>query len=80
MTINKSQLYGLAAVLAAVAAVLQLLDRDWFRAASGAALALAMVLAATGFPEKSVANKRIYYAILGVVIVSMSVRIFARLR
>ena len=56
MTINKHQLYGLAAVLAAVAAILQLMEREWFRGATSAILAAAMALAATGFPEKSVAQ------------------------
>lgn len=80
MTINRNQLYGIAAVLAAVAAILQLIEREWFRGATSAILAAAMALAATGFPEKSVANRRIYYAMLGAVIVAMSIRIFSRLR
>lgn len=80
MTINKHQLYGVAAVLAAIAAILQLIEREWFRGATSAILAGAMALAATGFPEKSVANRRIYYAMLGAVIVVMGVRIFSGLR
>lgn len=80
MTANKHQLYAVAAVLAAIAAILQLLEREWFRGATGAFLAATLALAATGFPEKSVANRRIYYGMLGVVIVVMSVRILARLR
>lgn len=80
MTINKNQLYAVAGVLAAVSAILQFLERDWFRGATGAFLAATMALAATGFPEKSVANRRIYYGMLGVVIVVMSVRILARFR
>ena len=79
MTVNKNQLYAVAAVLVAVATILQLIDRDWFRAASGAFLAATMALAAMGFPEKSVANKRIYYGMLGVVIVVMSIRIISSL-
>lgn len=78
MTINARRMYAVAAVLAAVAAVLQIIDRDWFRVAISGVLAAAMALAASGFPEKSAANMRIYYAMLGVVAVMLGVRIFLR--
>jgi hypothetical protein len=73
------QAYGIAAVLATVAAVLQLLDRDWFRGAVGLVLAATMTLAATGFPERSAVNKRLYYGLLGVLIVVLSIQIINRL-
>jgi hypothetical protein len=73
------QVYGIAAVLATVAAILQLLDRDWFRGAVGVVLAATMTLAATGFPERSPTNKRLYYGLLGVLIVLLSAQIIARL-
>jgi len=78
MATNKNQLYYVAAVLAGIAAILQFIDRDWFRGATAAALAGAMILAATGFPEKSATNRRIYFVILAVVIGSMLIRIFTR--
>jgi hypothetical protein len=80
MATNKNQLYYVAAVLAGLAAILQFIDRDWFRGATAAALAGAMVLAATGFPEKSATNRRIYFVILAVVIGAMFIRLFARYR
>lgn len=78
MAMNRNQLYYVAAVLAAAAAILAFVDGDWFRGGTSAALAGAMVLAATGFPEKSATNRRIYFLILAVVIGSMFIRIFGR--
>ena len=72
------RLYPLAAVFATIAAVLQLLDRDWFRAATGFALAATMGVAATGFPERSPANKRLYYVLLGIVSVLLIIQISQR--
>ncbi len=78
MAMNKNQLYYVAAVLAGIAAILQFIDGDWFRGGTAAALAGAMVLAATGFPEKSPTNRRIYFVILAVVIGVMFLRLFLR--
>lgn len=75
---KEHRLYALAAVLAAIAAVLQLLERDWFRAATGLALAATMGVAATGFPERSPANKRLYYVLLGIVSVLLIIQISQR--
>jgi hypothetical protein len=80
MKINTRQAYGLAAVLAIIAAILQLTTREWFRAGTGVVLALTMVLAATGFPERSETNKRVYYVVLGFLIVLLSIQIITRLR
>lgn len=80
MAVKNNQLYYVAAVLAGIAAILQFIDRDWFRGGTAAALAGAMVLAATGFPEKSAANRRIYFVILAVVIGAMLIRLFLRYR
>ena len=80
MAMNRNQLYYVAAVLAAIAAVLQFIDGDWVRGATAAALAGAMVLAGTGFPEKSATNRRIYFLILAVVIGTMFIRVFTRYR
>jgi len=79
MKINTHQAYGLAAVLAIVAAILQLTAREWFRAGTGVVLAVTMVLAATGFPERSATNKRLYYALLIVLIALLSFQIVTRL-
>jgi hypothetical protein len=73
------QAYGIAAVLATVAAILQLADRDWFDGAVGLVLASTMTLAATGFPERSGVNKRLYYGVLGVLIVLLSIKILVHL-
>lgn len=73
------QVYGIAAVLAAVATILQLLDRDWFHGAIGVVLVVTMTLAAMGFPERSPLNKRLYNGLLGVVIVLLSIQIIVRL-
>jgi hypothetical protein len=73
------QAYGIAAVLATVAAILQLADRDWFNGGIGIVLAVTMAVAATGFPERSLANKRLYYGLLGVLIVLLSIQIVVRL-
>ena len=73
------QAYGIAAVLAAAATVLQLLDRDWADAAIGLVLVAYMTLAATGFPERSPLNKRLYNGLLGVVIVLLAIQIIRRL-
>jgi hypothetical protein len=78
MAMNKNQIYYVAAVLAALASILAFIDGDWFRGGTSAALAGAMVLAATGFPEKSATNRRIYFLILAVVIGTMFIRLFAR--
>lgn len=69
------QLYGVVAVLALIVSILNFLDRDWLRGASGLFLAGTMAIAATGFPERSVRNKRIYYGLLAAVIVLMIFRI-----
>ncbi len=79
MKITTHQAYGLAAVLAIVAAILQLTNREWFRAATGVVVATMLVLAATGFPERSPTNKRIYYGVLGIAIVLLSIQIIASL-
>lgn len=76
MAMEKNQLYYVAAVLAALAAILQFIDAQWFRGGTSAALAGAMVLAATGFPEKSPTHRRIYFSILAVVIGAMLIRLF----
>jgi hypothetical protein len=73
------QAYGIAAVLATVAAILQLVDRDWFRGAVGLVLAATMTLASMGFPERSATNKRLYYGLLGGLIVLLSIQIIGRL-
>lgn len=78
--LSAHQAYGIAAVLATVAAVLQLLDRDWFHGAIGLFLAGVMTLAATGFPERSATNKRVYNVLIGVVIVILIIQIIVRLR
>ncbi len=70
------QAYGLAAILAGIASVLQLLDRDWFQGTTGLVLTAMLTLAAVGFPERSALNKRIYYMLLGVVIVLLVIRLF----
>jgi len=80
MAMNKNHLYYVAAVLAAIAAILQFIDGDWVRGGTAAALAGAMVLAATGFPQRSATNRRIYLLILAVVIGSMFVRVFTGYR
>lgn len=80
MNIKTRQVYGLAAVLATTAAILQITAGEWFRAGTGVVLAAAMVLAAMGFPERSETNKRLYYALLTVLIVLLSVQIITRLR
>jgi hypothetical protein len=80
MAINKTHLYYVAAGLAGAAAILQFINGDPFRGATAAALAGVMILAATGFPEKSATNKRIYLVILGVVIGLMFVRLFTGYR
>lgn len=76
MAMQKNQLYYVAAVLAGLAAILQFIDGKWFRGGTSAALAGAMVLAATGFPEKSPTHRRIYFAVLVVVIGAMFIRLF----
>jgi hypothetical protein len=73
------RLYALAAVLAAGAASLQLAERDWFRAVTGFTIAATMVLAATGYPERSEANRRVYFGLLGIVVVMLIVQISRRL-
>lgn len=78
MTTNSRRLYGLAATLAAIGAILQFIDGDWFRGATSALLSVAMALAATGFPEKSTTNMRIYYAFLAVAIAGLALRLFTR--
>ena len=80
MAMNKNHLYYLASVLAAVAGILQFIEGDWVRGATAAALAGAMLLAASGFPERSATNRRIYLLILAVVIGSMFFRLFTRYR
>ena len=75
---KEHKLYALAAVLAAIAAVLQLAGRDWFRGATGIAIAATMAVAATGFPERSAANKRVYYLMLGIVSVLLIVQLSRR--
>ena len=79
MKITTHQAYGLAAVLAIVASILQLTARQWFRGATGFVVATMLVLAATGFPEKSESNKRIYHGVLGIVIVLLSIQIILSL-
>jgi hypothetical protein len=69
------RLYALAAVLAAVAASLQLAERDWFRAVTGFMFAGIMTLAATGYPERSETNRRVYFGLLGIVIVLLIIQI-----
>jgi hypothetical protein len=73
--LTSRQAYGLAAVLATIAAVLQLADRDWFRGAVGLVLAVTMTAAATGFPERSATNRLLYYGLLGVLIVLLSIQL-----
>jgi hypothetical protein len=53
-----------AAAVAAITAVLQLVERDWLRGANGLAVTAALVLIATGLPERSIAGKRLSYAFL----------------
>jgi len=77
--VTTHQVYGIAAVLAAVATILQLLDRDWVDAAIGVVLVAYMTLAATGFPERSPLNKRLFNGLLGVVIVVLIIQIIVRL-
>jgi len=79
MKITTHQAYGLAAVLAVVASILQLTAREWFRGVTGLIMATMLVLAATGFPEKSESNKRIYYGVLGIAIVLLSIQIIMSL-
>lgn len=79
MKINTRQAYGLAAVLAIIAAILQITSGEWFRAGTGVVLAATMVLAAMGFPERSATNKRLYYGLLIVLIALLSFQIVTRL-
>lgn len=79
MKVGPRQLYGVAAGLAIVSAILQLTAREWFRGATGVIIAVTLVLAATGFPERSVANRRVYFALLGVIMALLIIQIYSRL-
>jgi hypothetical protein len=72
-------LYALAAVLAGIASVLQLIERDWFRGITGLLITATMAVAATGFPDRSAGNRRIYFVMLGVVVVLLIIQIARRL-
>ena len=80
MKATPRQLYGVAAVLAIVSAILQLTAREWFRGATGVLIAATLTLAATGFPERSPTNRRLYFVLLGAIIIMLIVQIYVGLR
>jgi hypothetical protein len=67
------------AAIVTIVAVLELVERDWLRGAIGLVLGAAFALSATGFRERSVAGKRIHYALLSVALILLVIRLFTRL-
>ena len=79
MRSNPRQLYWIAAALAALSAILQLTAREWFRGVTGIVIAFAMSLAALGFPERSETNRRLYFALLGLMSAMLIAQIYMRM-
>lgn len=75
MTSDSRRISGVAAVAATIAAVLQLVERDWLRGANGLTLAAVFALMATGLPERSTAGKWLTYALLAAAFVLLGIRL-----
>lgn len=69
-------LAGVAAAAAAIAATIQLAEREWLRGATGLAITATLALIATGLPERSRGAKWLSHVLLAAAFVLLGIRLF----
>ena len=69
-------LAAIAAAAALIAAVLQLVERDWIRGATGLAIAATFIAIATDLHKRSQAARWLAYGFVSLAFVLLGVRLF----